>query len=351
MFYPYTARAQPGLPNWPWRGVSVEYEKSDFHDIDTLKSSNINCVRIYLKVAKRASREKISFYSAFQKELDWAEQIIDACKKNQMTSVLAFNNLQFNTEIDFSDKSNRFWTECKMFDSVYKYVEIFATRFKNKGDELSAYEVVGEPVMNDNKTGKVPVHLAEFFNGVLKAIRKHDSKRYFLLTPGPWAKPLNYKNFKSFGIHDSKIIYNAHMYMPDDYTHQDVHGRDKDAIYPGYYKGNYWDKNQIRIAFGVLKQFQKKNNIAYIFIGEFSTARWSQNKDQYLKDVLDVMEENEFGWCYWTYKSHYNGWDPYYEVSNPQENPASWKIEYKGDQTSTWQMLKSYFQKNKFTMK
>lgn len=339
-------------PNWPWRGISLQSEKSDYRDVSYLRTQNINFVRIQLKVPVRAKKENISPVMAFKKELDWAEEILDECKKNKMTAFIAFNHLVFDPEDKVTDKTEKFWTTPKYIDSTYNYVNFIAKKFKDRGDELCGYEIISEPAIAKTgiTEGKRPDRIEDFFRAILEIIRKYDSKRYFLLTPGPWGRPSSYEDFEGFNIKDSKIIYGAHMYMPHEFTHQGVHGRDKGITYPGNINKVLWDKNQVRRAFGILKKFEKEHNVLF-YIGEFSAARWSPGRDQYLRDVADAIEENGFSWTYFTYKSGINAWDPFYEVKNLKDDPANWRVEYVGEETSTWQLLKSYFQRNEFTIK
>lgn len=339
-------------PNWPWRGVSLQSEKSDYKDVSYLKMQKINFIRIQLKVPVRAKKEKTSPQVAFKKELNWAEEILNACKQHNITALIAFNHLVFDPEDKVTDKTEQFWNTQKYLDSTYKYVDFIAEKFKSRGEELSGYEVISEPAIAGNGLtgGKRPEQIEDFFKTILKTIRKYDLTRYFLLTPGPWGRPSSYEDFKGFNIKDSRIIYGAHMYMPHEFTHQGVHGRSKGIAYPGRVNRVLWDKNQVRQSFADLKKFEKDHNVL-IYVGEFSAARWSKGRDQYLKDVVDVMEEYGFSWTYFTYKSGINAWDPFYEVINLKEDPKNWKVNYIGEGTSTWLLLKNYFQKNNFTIK
>jgi len=44
-----------------------------------------------------------------------------------------------------------------------------------------------------------------------------------------------------------------------------------------------------------------------ICIGEFSAVRWAKGADQYLSDLIDVMEENHWDWSYHAFRE-WPGW-------------------------------------------
>ena len=101
-------------------------------------------------------------------------------------------------------------------------VDIIVKRYQNRGIELTAYEVIGEPAVESLGRMKTPDNIEDFYKRILTTIRKYDTQRYFLLTPGPWGKPNNYNKFNGYDIKDKKLIYGVHMYLPDPFTHQGV---------------------------------------------------------------------------------------------------------------------------------
>ncbi|MBK7964572.1 MAG: cellulase family glycosylhydrolase [Bacteroidetes bacterium] len=168
-----------------------------------------------------------------------------------MTSVVAFNHLS------------------------YSMINIIASRFKNRGDELSAYEVMGEPVIQQKSGGKTPPQLENFFANVLQTIRKVDKERWFLLSPGPWGKPTNYIGFDGFNIQDDRIIYNAHMYLPDQFTHQGIRTRPKGVEYPGRIKGEHWDRKMVEEKLAIMKKISKETQLPNLY-RRVSSGRWSK---------------------------------------------------------------------------
>lgn len=347
---PVNAESQPNKPqevpvNWPWRGVSVESKKTTAADMAYLKSVHVNFVRIFIKGDKRSKRELMTPTEGFYRELTWADSILDAAAKEGITCMIAFNNLILDPQSEVNDKRPAFWNNTATLDSVYRMVDIIARRYAHRGNELTAYEVIGEPALNDNGDVRTPDKITSFYSTVLTTIRKYDQKRFFLLTPGPWGKPANYKGFNGYPIQDSKLIYGAHMYMPDEFTHQGVKQRPRGFEYPGTVKLTYWDKELLRKQMKDLKEFENKTG-ALILVGEFQSVRWARGANTWVKDVLDLLEENKWSWAMYGYQCDTEFWDPYFDVANRNEDPDNWKLEYKGKNTEEWKILTDYFRKN-----
>ena len=332
--------------NWPWRGICFQSENSDASDIAYLASIGVNFVRIQMKPVIRAKRKKLDPKQCFFDELNWAESILDECKKHGITSMVAFNHLVLDPKIDVTEKSQEFWDDKKYTDSTYSMVSIIANRFKNRGDELTAYEVMGEPVIQQKGGAKIPPQLELFFKTVLQTIRKVDQKRWFLVTPGPWGKPSNYAGFDGYNIQDDRLIYGAHMYLPDLFTHQGIKNKDKGLAYPGKINKEYWDRKMVEEKFSHLKKFEKKHN-CLVFIGEFQATRWSKGADEWVKDVLQTIDGNHWSWSLFAFEAGTELWDPYYDVVNKSLPSKDWEIEKVGPTTPLWKYMITEFAKNK----
>jgi hypothetical protein len=332
---------------WPWKGVSVQSGKSDYKDIQILKEAGVNFVRIQLKPCKRTDNGKISPTDAFYNELIWTDKILDECKKQNITAMIAYNLFVLDPNNSVDDKSAEFWQGNKYLDSAYAQIEIICKRYKNRGNELSAYEFMSEPAIGGDELSSAsnPPRLEEFFINALKIIRKYDNVRYFLLTPGPYGKPLNYNGFKGFNIKDDKLIYGAHQYLPQQYTHQGIKKRPRGINYPGMIAGKNWDKNALIKSFNSLKSFELKTGYP-IFIGEFQSVRWAPNCNQWVKDVIEIMNQNKWGWAYFAYQPDFDFWNPYMEVKNPNDNYNDWILENKGRESQIWKYLTSKGFKN-----
>ncbi len=338
----------PVLPkNWPWRGVTIESRFTRPADIAYLASVNVNFVRLYLKPNKRSKREKATnLTNTFYAEINWADSVMDALKENNMTCLMSFDNLILDPSDEINDKSPEFWENKKYLDSANAMVGILAKHFQNRGDEFTCYEVIGEPTVVKFGLNEAPKDIEAFYKKTLGTIRQYDQKRYFLLTPGPWGHPTSYTNFDGYpSITDSKIIYGAHMYLPDNYTHQGIKNRPYGVTYPGMINGVQWDKDLIAKRMNQLKRFETKHH-ALVYIGEFQCVRWADGANAWVKDVADAVEANGWSWSMYAFQCDQDFWNPYYEVSNPTA-PADKRILInKGKTAEEWQLLLSYFKRN-----
>ncbi len=331
--------------NWPWRGICIQSENSTPEDIDYLASVGVNFVRIQVKPSIRCKREKGDPKKCFYDELLWAEKMLDACKRNGITSLIAFNHLVLDPQKEIDDKSEEFWSDKSYADSTMRMVAILADRFKNRGDELSAYEVIGEPAVQQKGGAKVPPGLENFFRRTLQTIRKYDRERWFLLTPGPWGRPTNYAGFTPFAIEDARLIYGAHMYLPDPFTHQGIKKRERGYTYPGTIKGENWNRSTIENRFDALKKFEKTYGYP-VYVGEFQATRWSPGAELWVKDVLEICDQYTWSWSMFAFEAGTEAWDPYFDVANKTSPSEEWTIQYVGAETPLWKYMLTQFARN-----
>ena len=125
------------------------------------------------------------------------------------------------------------------------------------------------------------------------------------LAASPYAMPP-----KPFDLKD--IIYQVHVYIPVEYTHQGVFAPNAEPKkWPDPSRG--WERD-FCIRDRILKpvrDFQLKYG-ARIYVGEFSAICWAEGADRYLADCISLFEE--FGWD-WTYHAfrEWPGWSVEHE--------------------------------------
>ena len=71
--------------------------------------------------------------------------------------------------------------------------------------------------------------------------------------------------------------------------------------YPGNINGVWIDKNALNKALNPIIEFQKKYG-AKIYCGEFSVIRWAPGAEFWLRDVLELLEKNQWNWTYHAYR-------------------------------------------------
>ena len=126
------------------------------------------------------------------------------------------------------------------------------------------------------------------------------------LAASPYAMPS-----KPFDLKD--IIYQVHVYIPVEYTHQRVFANQHNMPMKWPDPSRGWERD-FCIRERILKpvrDFQLKYG-ARIYVGEFSAICWAEGADRYLSDCIDLFEE--FGWD-WTYHAfrEWEGWSVEHE--------------------------------------
>ena len=108
------------------------------------------------------------------------------------------------------------------------------------------------------------------------------------------------------------VIYELHMYIPSEYTHQGVTGGwSEPRKWPDESRG--WNKELLRRKLEPVVAFSKHHH-AKIFVGEFSAVAWAEGADRYLRDCIELFDEQGWDWCYHAF----NEW-------------RGWNVEYAGD--------------------
>ncbi|MFZ3071865.1 MAG: cellulase family glycosylhydrolase [Thermodesulfobacteriota bacterium] len=333
-------------PNWPWRGVVItSFSPPDAVDMEYLSRIGVNAVSIHLYTRLEAEVKKISGSEAFAKELERVDVILDECKRRNITAVITAFQIPMDPALGLTQNSPEFWDDPeRLKEAVYVAGEL-AQRFKGRGRELAAYEILSEPLVIRNGKNEAPAAWPVLMKDIVKEIRKYDKTRFISITPGIGGLPRGYKDFKP--LDDPYIIYGAHMYEPHAFTHQGI--RDLWPLgvkYPGRVRLiKYWDRDALEGALKPLLDFRKMHNVP-VWIGEFSAARWGEGAEEYLKDLIGIFDGNGWAWTYHCFKC-WHGWDPDYAGGFSTDDPKDWKQHYKGRDTERWTVLKKSFSKNK----
>lgn len=330
-------------PNWPWKGVTMSFEGNSKEkltgpeDIALLKKRlNINSVRLSLDVRLYAKRYNVSPDAAWDKNLEWADSMLDACKAANITAILSISQFPIDPALGYIQDSPQFWNNPAQLDEALRRVRLLAEHFKGRGNELGAYEVLNEPLLREGSSVKVPPQWPAMMNDIVSNIRGIDAARWIVLTPGAGGLPSGYKDFTP--LKAERIIYGAHEYVPHQFTHQGIGGRPLGYRYPGQMGLKYWDKKALQSYLSPLRSFQKKYS-AYIWIGEFSAARWADGAEQYLSDLACIFNTYGWGWAYFNYGG-YHGWNPDYDTGYSSDSRSDWTTHYVGESSVRWNTLK-----------
>jgi hypothetical protein len=212
--------------------------------------------------------------------------------------------------------------------------EKIARRYKGN-PAVWGYDLINEPVQNQPSPPGVGDYLGMQVRAA-KAIRAIDAKVPIFIESSGWDSPAAYHDLEPVDV--PNVIYQVHMYVPGQFTHQGVYGSPTGQAYPGKIGGAIWDKEALRRVLQPVRDFQLAYNVQ-IYVGEFSAVRWAPGAAQYLSDCIDLYEE--YGWD-WTYHA-FREWDGWSVEHGSDPNDHNWTT----TPTDRKQLLLSWFAKNK----
>ncbi|MGN0847044.1 MAG: glycoside hydrolase family 5 protein [Kiritimatiellia bacterium] len=207
-----------------------------------------------------------------------------------------------------------------------KYAEAFlatwrkiATRFRGR-PEIYGFDLVNEP---QQVTPALPgCDYWSIQSRAAEAIRAIDPETPIIIESNCYDGPATFSYLKPLAL--TNIIYQVHMYVPMQFTHQCVFDR-KGArtSYPDAAKG--WNIDLIRRTMKPVIDFQNRHG-AKIYVGEFSAIVWGAGAADYIRDCIEVFEENRWDWTFHAFRE-WDGWSVEHEADAPwkqrpsQDNP------------------------------
>lgn len=184
-----------------------------------------------------------------------------------------------------------------------------ATRFRGR-PEIFGFDLVNEP---QQLAPALPgCDYWSLQSRAAEAIRAIDPETPVIVESNCYDSPATFDYLKPLAL--TNIIYQVHMYIPGAFTHQGVSGRTwTRAKYPDAEKG--WDRAFLRRALRPVRDFQRRHG-ARIYVGEFSAIAWAEGAADYLRDCIDLFEEEGWDWTYHAFRE-WTGWSVEHEAEKP----------------------------------
>jgi len=211
--------------------------------------------------------------------------------------------------------------------------EKIARRYKGN-PVIWGYDLVNEPVQNRPSPPGVADYLGTQVRAA-KAIRAIDPERPIFIEGAEWDSANGYRELEPVDV--PNVIYQVHMYVPGEFTHQGVYNKVTGITYPGKIGNNTWDKEQLRKVLAPVREFQLAYNV-HIYCGEFSAIRWAPGAANYLRDCIDLFEEYGWDWTYHAYRE-WDGWSVEHGSDPNDHQPTK-------EPTDRKELLLSWFAKN-----
>ena len=226
----------------------------------------------------------------------------------------------------------RLFQDRKYQDHFLKVWDRITRRYVGKAT-IWGYDLVNEPVEDIVADGLRDWHALALETA--RRVRAIDKDHAIIVEPAPWGSLAGLDHFEPLDV--PGVVYSAHMYEPHPFTHQGVYGQATGVTYPGSIAGREWNKEQIRRTFGPAIRYQQDYHVP-IYIGEFSAIRWAPGAAAYLRDVIEVMEENQWDWAYHAFRE-WDGWSVEHGPDRDDHHRAT-------TPTDRELLLRSHFAKN-----
>ena len=259
-------------------------------DIKRISSWGANCLRVPFNF--RLLEEKPYQYSreglmVLKKLIKWAKEA-RICVILDLHASPGAQNKDWHSDsrgnaLLWRDKGCRQRTIC-----LWQYLaEIF-----KKEEAIVGFDLLNEPVIERSRLNL----LKGFYKRLIRKIREIDKNHFLFLEGNVWAQEIDFLE----DLLEERVYPSIHFYHPLDFT---FNFRPR-YFYPGYVGREFWDKSTLRKMLEKYHRFAIRNKTK-VFVGEFGiNFRGGYFGElNWLKDCLEIFEEYDFSWTYWTYKA------------------------------------------------
>jgi len=266
----------------------------------------------------------------FNDKLNELDRVLEACGRYGIRVVVDMHTPPGGR---YENRELAIFHEPQYQDHWVSLWEQVARRYKGNR-VIWGYDLVNEPVQNVPS----PPGVADYLEGqvrVARAIRAIDPEVPIFIEANEWDSPGGFRELEPVDV--PNVIYQVHMYVPGDFTHQGVHNQAVGIAYPGKIGDTEWNKERLRQVLQPVREFQLAYNV-HIYVGEFSAIRWAPGAAQYLQDCIELFEEYGWDWTYHAFRE-WDGWSVEHSNDRNDHNPTA-------EPTDRKKLLLSWFAKN-----
>ena len=264
-------------------------------------------------------------------KLEDLDKALDACRRYGLKGVVDMHSPPGGR---YENKDLAIFHEPVYQDHYVALWERIARRYKGH-PAVWGYDLVNEPVQNVPSPSGVADYLGTQARAA-KAIRAIDPVVPIFIEASEWDSAAGFRELEPVDV--SNVIYQVHMYVPGEFTHQGVHNKVTGIAYPGRIGSTQWDREQLRKVLAPVREFQLAYNV-HIYVGEFSAIRWAPGAADYLRDCIDLFEEYGWDWTYHAYRE-WTGWSVEHSGDPNDHQPAQ-------EPTDRKKLLLGWFARNK----
>ncbi|MCD7972693.1 MAG: cellulase family glycosylhydrolase [Candidatus Azobacteroides sp.] len=256
--------------NWINNGVTKK-------DIDSLAAWGFNSIRFpmhYNIFTLPVEQEPVKGKNTWlEKGFQLTDSLLSWCEANQLYLFLDLHAAPGGqgNDVAISDASEiRLWNDVENKKKTIALWQELAKRYVNS-EWVGGYDIINEPNYGfqdtEDKNGckeELNEPLRELMVEITKAIREIDNKHMIIISGNCWGN--NYQGI--FPLWDDNMVISFHKYW------------------------NYNDKESIERMLAY-----REEQHAPLWLSESG-----ENSTVWFTDAIRLMEENNIGWCWWTYK-------------------------------------------------
>ncbi|EIP96508.1 endoglucanase [Opitutaceae bacterium TAV1] len=325
------------------------------NDFVEMKRWEANLVRLQILPGHEAARLKKSVWDAWPLMLDALEEQVKQADANGIK--VAVTLMGYPSDKRLARDSSAFWDSPETPEVLCKVWTDIARRLLPYRDAIYGYDLLNEP-LDRGQLPDTPKQWHGIATKIIAAIRKIDPDVWVICETGPGFFFTGFEKFRPLA--DKRVIYSAHFYEPDWFTHQGILTEKIGNRYPSLRdehrawsrnageKNVEWGRARLAREMQPAVDFEKKYNVP-IYVGEFSVARWAPKEDavQWLRDVIDLIEERGWSWSYHAFRE-FNGWslehdETFWNWKSPPEVPRPQPVTY---ETERAKVIKAALRKN-----
>ena len=300
--YPADAGGTGGNVSRPLRGTMLPGRNTTEDDIETLHQWGATLVRFQItrNWHKVNDNQDLEEYGRWvDRRLDNLENVLRWCGARGMKVCIDLHALPGGKwgNREGQPLEMNMLSDDRFADAFIDTWRRIATRF-NGNPALYGYDLVNEPTQR----GPVKHNYWDLQRRAAEAVREIDPDTPIVFAANLASKAPAFRYLRPIAM--DNVIYQAHVYLPNGFTHQGVGGNsygtpEQPLAWPGIdpITGEAWNKEWLRKTLQPVRDFQLRHH-ARIFVGEFSAAAWAPGAENYLRDAISLFEE--YGWD-WTY--------------------------------------------------
>lgn len=183
---------------------------------------------------------------------------------------------------------------------------IVSTLSPTYSSKIWAYDIYNEPM----DVAQIPMTPRQWWPvavNILRTIRSVDANAWVIYESGPGSVFDGFKNLNPLPDPANRVIYSAHFYQPQNFTHQGVYESLANQFWTATVSYTL-SATQLASYLAPVDAFVATWPVP-VYVGEFSAVRWGPTPDTalWLQDTIDLFEARGWSWTYFCWKS-WNGW-------------------------------------------